>query len=40
MVAVTAAQVTEKLKDVDVPQRNKIGTPWAGAWQRLLTTAK
>jgi hypothetical protein len=34
-VAMAAAQVTEKLKDVSVPQRHKLGTPWAGAWERL-----
>lgn len=34
-VALAAAQVAEKLKDVDVPQRHKLGTPWTGAWQRL-----
>lgn len=34
-VAVTAAQVMEKLKGIEVPQRNKIGTPWVGAWAKL-----
>ena len=34
-VAMTAAQVTEKLKDVKVPQRHRLGTPWVGAWERL-----
>ena len=34
-IAVTAAQVAEKLKKVDVPKRNKIGTPWIGAFQRI-----
>ena len=34
-VALTAGQITEKLKDVKVPQRNRIGTPWDGAWERL-----
>jgi len=34
-VAVTAAQVTEKLKDVKVPQRHRLGTPWVGAWDKL-----
>lgn len=37
-VAMTAAQVTEKLKDVDVPARHKLGTPWVGAWKQLKTT--
>lgn len=34
-VAITAAQVTEKLKNVSVPQRHRLGTPWDGAWERL-----
>ncbi|HEX9029378.1 MAG TPA: hypothetical protein VF823_09400 [Anaerolineales bacterium] len=38
-VAMTAAQVAEKLKDVDVPQRHRLGTPWVGAWERMRQTA-
>jgi hypothetical protein len=34
-VALAAGQVAERLKDVKVPQRNRIGTPWEGAWERL-----
>jgi hypothetical protein len=34
-VAMTSAQVAEKLKQVEVPQRNQIGTPWVGAWAQL-----
>jgi hypothetical protein len=34
-VALTAAQIAEKLKDIDVPQRHRLGTPWEGAWERL-----
>ena len=34
-VALTAAQVAQKLMSVDVPQRHRLGTPWVGAWQRL-----
>lgn len=37
-VAITAAQVTEKLKDVKVPQRHRLGTPWIGAWDKLKET--
>jgi hypothetical protein len=36
MVAATAAQVAERLKDVDVPKRHRLGTPWVGAWDKLL----
>ena len=34
-VALAAGQVAERLKDFKVPQRNRIGTPWEGAWERL-----
>ena len=34
-VALAAGQIAEKLKDVKVPQRNRIGTPWEGALERL-----
>jgi len=34
-VALTAAQVAQKLMSVDVPLRHRLGTPWEGAWQRL-----
>lgn len=34
-VAMTSAQVAQRLKDVDVPKRNNIGAPWEGAFKRL-----
>jgi hypothetical protein len=34
-VAITAGQVAEKLKDVKVPTRHRLGTPWVGAWNKL-----
>jgi hypothetical protein len=34
-VAMTAAQVAEKLKSVEVPQRHRLGTPWEGAWDKM-----
>lgn len=34
-VAMTAAQVAEKLKDVKVPKRHQLGTPWVGAWEKI-----
>ena len=34
-VALTSAQVAEKLRDVDVPKRHQLGTPWIGAWKKL-----
>ena len=38
--AVIAVQVAQRLKDVEVPKRNRIGTPWVGAWGRLQAGAK
>lgn len=34
-VASSAGQVAQRLKDVDVPKRNGVGTPWIGARDRL-----
>lgn len=36
-VAMTSAQVAEKLREVDVPKRHKLGTPWVGAWKKMHT---
>jgi hypothetical protein len=35
MVAQTAAAVAEKVRQIDVPKRHGLGTPWDGAWERL-----
>jgi hypothetical protein len=32
-VASIAAQVAQKLKDIDLPKRNTLGNPWVGAWE-------
>jgi hypothetical protein len=34
-VALTVGQVGEKLSSVKVPLRNRVGTPWRGAYQEL-----
>lgn len=34
-VAAAAVQIGQKLGDVKVPQRNRLGEPWVGAWERL-----
>jgi len=34
-VAMTAALIAEKLSNVEVPVRHRLGTPWEGAWERL-----
>jgi hypothetical protein len=38
-VALLSAQVAEKLKDVELPQRHRLGTPWTGAWAHLNDSA-
>ena len=35
-VARVATQIAVKLQSVTVPQRNRIGMPWVGAWEKLL----
>jgi len=39
-VAATAVKITEKLKNVDVPKRHRLGTPWTGAWEKLIAEEK
>jgi hypothetical protein len=34
-VAVTSAQVAQRLMKVGVPIRHRLGTPWEGAWQKI-----
>jgi hypothetical protein len=34
-VAQTSAEVAMRLKDVKVPQRHRLGTPWVGGYTRL-----
>lgn len=36
-IAVISAKVAEKLKDVKLPQRHNIGSPWVGASKKLYT---
>ena len=35
-VARITAQVTQKLSKVNVPQRNRLGNPWVGSYQKLI----
>jgi hypothetical protein len=35
MVAQVSVQVAQKLMSVDVPLKNRLGTPWEGAWKTL-----
>ena len=34
-VALVSARVAEKLNEVEVSKRHRLGTPWIGAWERL-----
>ena len=36
-LAQISAQIGEKLKSVKIPQRHHMGTPWVGAWKRLIS---
>jgi len=37
-VAVISAKTAEKLKNVEVPKRHRMGEPWHGAWNSLVET--
>jgi hypothetical protein len=39
-VALTAAQIAQKLKDTELPKRNTQGKPWEGAWNIVLTKSE
>jgi hypothetical protein len=39
-VAGVAIQAAQKLGDVKVPQRHRMGEPWVGAWNRLQETQR
>jgi hypothetical protein len=34
-IAMVIAHLGEKMNDVDVPVRHRLGTPWNGAWEQL-----
>jgi hypothetical protein len=36
-VALVSAQIMQKLQNVDVPQRHRLGAPWVGAWEKLCS---
>ena len=35
IVALVSARVAEKLSEVEVSKKHRLGTPWVGAWDRL-----
>jgi hypothetical protein len=39
-IAATIATLADKLKDVQVPAKHRLGTPWVGAWEKLTQKAK
>lgn len=34
-IAMVVAHLGEKMSNVDVPVRHRLGTPWIGAWEQL-----
>lgn len=34
-IAESVAKLGVKLKDVDVPEKHRLGQPWIGAWEKL-----
>ncbi len=39
-IAITAAQIAEKLSSVTVSERHRMGAPWVGAWDQLKIDAE
>lgn len=37
VVALTAAQVGQKLVKIKIPERHRLGTPWVGAYHSLIS---
>ncbi|GIV66231.1 MAG: hypothetical protein AB1457_01425 [Chloroflexota bacterium] len=37
-LALLSVRIAQKLQKIQVAERNRLGTPWKGAWQRLLET--
>lgn len=35
-IALVVGKIAEKIGDVKIPKRNNIGTPWVGAWGKLM----
>lgn len=36
LVAALAVRIAEKLQNVKVPKRHRLGTPWVGAWDKMM----
>ncbi len=39
-IAMTAAQIGQKLMKVEVAPRHRLGTPWVGAWEKFTSSSK
>ena len=39
-VAQTTAQVAERLNGIKIPQRHRMGTPWVGAYRKMIDVGK
>lgn len=39
-VAAAAVQIAQKLQDIKVPAKHRLGTPWTGSWQKLQEKSK
>jgi hypothetical protein len=37
-IASIIAQVSQKMRKVNLPKKNRIGAPWVGSWDRLIST--
>jgi len=35
-IALSTAKIAQKLNKITIPERNRIGTPWVGAYQEFL----
>ena len=36
-VAMTSAKIAQRLSSITVPERNRLGEPWVGAWKKLIS---
>lgn len=39
-VALVIPKLADKLRDVEVPAKHRLGTPWVGAWQKMIEKGK
>lgn len=39
-IAMTAAQVGQRLMKIEVAARHRLGTPWVGAWEKFISSSR